>query len=132
MSACAPLDALVGLTFDPSTHTNYNSAPNSVFFLGYNNLHKGFKYLDVVEGRVYISRDVVFDETIFPFHKLNPNAGARLRAEILLLPSTSQGHATGDEFMDDPMTDMLINHVATNPVCPAAASKKNPTKIMQD
>jgi hypothetical protein len=74
---------------------------------------------------VYISRDVVFDETVFPFHKLNPNAGARLRAEILLLPSTSQGHATGDEFMDDPMTDMLINPVATNPVCPAAALEKN-------
>jgi hypothetical protein len=94
-------------------------------FLGYSNIHKGFKCLDVAEGRVYISRDVVFDETIFPFHKLNPNAGAHLRAEILLPPSTSQGHATGDEFTDDPMTDMLINPVATNPVCPAAASEKN-------
>jgi hypothetical protein len=93
-------------------------------FLGYSNLHKGFKCLDVAEGRVYISRDVVFDETVFPFHKLNPNAGAHLRAEILLLPSTSQGHATGDEFTDGPMTDMLINLVATNPVCPAAASEK--------
>lgn len=29
-------------------------------FLGYSNLHKGFKCLDVKEGRVYISRDVVF------------------------------------------------------------------------
>jgi hypothetical protein len=73
---------------------------------------------------VYISCDVVFDETIFPFHKLNPNAGARLRAEILLLPSNSQGHATGDEFTDGPMTDMLINLVATNPVCLAVASEK--------
>ena len=94
-------------------------------FLGYSNLHKGFKCLDVAEGHVYISRDVVFDETIFPFHKLNPNAGAHLRAEILLLPSTSQGHATGDEFTDGPMTDMLINPVATNHVCPAAALEKN-------
>jgi hypothetical protein len=81
---------------------------------------------------VYISRDVVFDETIFPFHKLNPNAGACLRVEILLLPSTSQGHATGDEFTDGPMTDMLINPIATNHVCPAAASEKIRTKIMQD
>jgi hypothetical protein len=99
--------------------------------LGYSNLHKGFKCLDVAEGRVYISRDVVFDETIFPFHKLNPNVGAHLRAEILLLPSTSQDHATGDEFTDDPMTDMLINPVATNPVCPTAALGKNRTKIVQ-
>jgi hypothetical protein len=94
-------------------------------FLGYSNLHKGFKCLNVAEGRVYISRDVIFDETVFPFHKLNPNAGARLRADILLLPSTSQGHATGDEFTDDPMTDMLIDPVATNHVCPAVASEKN-------
>jgi histone deacetylase 1/2 len=35
---------------------------------------------------VYISRDVVFDESVFPFASLHPNAGARLRAEILLLP----------------------------------------------
>jgi hypothetical protein len=55
-------------------------------FLGYNNIHKGFKCLDVSTGRIYISRDVVFDESIFPFAKLHPNAGVRLRSEILLLP----------------------------------------------
>jgi histone deacetylase 1/2 len=56
-------------------------------FLGYSNLHKGFKCLDIPNGRIYISRDVVFDEAIFPFSALHNNAGARLRAEILLLPS---------------------------------------------
>jgi hypothetical protein len=56
-------------------------------FLGYSNMHKGFKCLDVFEGWVYISRDVVFNETVFPFSKLNPNVGARLRAKILLLPN---------------------------------------------
>jgi hypothetical protein len=45
-------------------------------FLGYSNLHKCFKCLDVIGGRVYISRNVVFDETIYPFAMLNPNAGA--------------------------------------------------------
>jgi histone deacetylase 1/2 len=35
---------------------------------------------------VYISRDVVFDENIFHFAKLNPNAGARFRSELSLLP----------------------------------------------
>lgn len=57
-------------------------------FLGYSNQHKGFKCLDPLEGRVYISRDVVFDESIFPFNTLHPNAGARLRAEISLLPES--------------------------------------------
>lgn len=31
-------------------------------FLGYSSLHKGFKCLDISTGRIYISRDVVFDE----------------------------------------------------------------------
>jgi hypothetical protein len=54
-------------------------------FLGYSNL-QGFKCLDPSEGRVYISRDVVFDEHIFPFSEMHPNAGARLHAEFSLLP----------------------------------------------
>jgi hypothetical protein len=55
-------------------------------FLGYGTQHKGFKYLDIFEGRIYISRDVVFDESVYPFAKLHPNTGARLRGEISLLP----------------------------------------------
>jgi histone deacetylase 1/2 len=31
-------------------------------FIGYSTLHKGYKCLDPKEGRVYISRDVVFDD----------------------------------------------------------------------
>jgi len=56
-------------------------------FLGYSSLHKGYKCLDASTGRVYISWDVVFDESVFPFQSLHPNAGARLRQEILLLPN---------------------------------------------
>jgi hypothetical protein len=53
---------------------------NQCVFLGYSNLHKGFKCLDIAAGRVYISCDVVFDETFYPFSKLNPNAGTCLRS----------------------------------------------------
>jgi hypothetical protein len=52
----------------------------------------------VTTGRVYISRDVVFDENIFLFASLHPNAGRRLREEILLLPqdnSSSASHNRG-------------------------------------
>lgn len=52
-------------------------------FLGYSNIHKGFKCLDITTGRIYISRDVVFDEDVFPFASLHNNVGARLREEIL-------------------------------------------------
>lgn len=41
-------------------------------FIGYSIVHKGYKYLHALSGRVYISRDVVFDETIFPFSKSPP------------------------------------------------------------
>jgi hypothetical protein len=55
-------------------------------FIGYSNMHKGFKCLDISTGRVYISRDVVFDETMVPFSELHANAGARLQAEVHVLP----------------------------------------------
>jgi hypothetical protein len=51
-------------------------------------MHKGFKCLDISTGRLYISRDVVFDEKDFPFPELHANAGARLRSEIELLSPT--------------------------------------------
>ena len=56
-------------------------------FLGYSPIHKGFKCLDISSGRIYISRDVVFDEGFFPFAHVHPNAGAQLRKEIILLPT---------------------------------------------
>jgi hypothetical protein len=38
-------------------------------------------------GRIYyISRDVIFDENVYPFAQLHPNAGAQLRKELIVLP----------------------------------------------
>jgi hypothetical protein len=45
-------------------------------FLGYSNQYKGFKCLDPKAGRIYISRDVIFYEQVFPFASLHPNASA--------------------------------------------------------
>jgi hypothetical protein len=76
-------------------------------FLGYSSLHRGFKCLDVASDHVYISLDVIFDESEFLFAKLHSNAGARLRSEILLLPShllnptTSIGVAQIDDHVSD-------------------------------
>jgi hypothetical protein len=85
-------------------------------FIGYSNMHTGYKCLDISTGRIYISRDVVFDETIFPFASLHPNAGVRLRAKILLLPEYSSQHS-GDDTLDD--------HVIND-------SQKNATNVLPE
>jgi hypothetical protein len=38
---------------------------------------------------------------MFPFSKLHDNVGARLKAEILLLPSSLRNSTSGDELADD-------------------------------
>ena len=80
-------------------------------FLGYSAQHKGVKCLDISTGRVYISRDVVFDETKFPFADLHPNAGALLRKEILLVPLHLSGYDQGGiTNCDDHMLTNPTNH----------------------
>jgi hypothetical protein len=79
-------------------------------FLGYSPLHKGVKCLDVSTGRVYISRDVVFDENIFPFAALHPNAG------VLLLPTSPPNE--GAQNIDDHMLTTLVPVTAPVHVSP--------------
>ena len=60
-------------------------------FLGYSSLHKGYKCLHVPTNRVYISRDVVFDETVFPFSHTSPPSTS---------PSSSNSPLLSDQFVD--------------------------------
>jgi hypothetical protein len=70
--AYRPLTTLVGLIYVHSTPINSNSIQNSVF-LGLATCTKALsKCLDVFGGRVYISRNVVFDETVLPFFQTQP------------------------------------------------------------
>jgi hypothetical protein len=81
-------------------------------FLGYSTSHKGFKCLDIAIGRIYISGDVVFDENIFPFADLHPNAGMRFSSELLLLPDHLR-NLPGGSIVPDPVINSHTN--ATNP-----------------
>lgn len=58
-----------------------------------------------IHGESYISRDVIFDENIFPFSKLHPNKGSRLRSEILLLPSHLLNNPRGESVVDKVSND---------------------------
>jgi hypothetical protein len=73
---------------------------------------KGVKCLDVSTGRIYVSRDVVFDEAVFPFKDLHPNAGALLRKEIILLDKTLYNVEQGDEIVDDSTLTNPTNSVS--------------------
>jgi hypothetical protein len=61
---------------------------NQCPFLGYSTHHKGYKCLDICTSRDYISHDVVFDKSMFPFSTLHPNIGVSLSSEFSLLPSS--------------------------------------------
>jgi hypothetical protein len=51
----------------PYNQRNLNFRTKRCTFIGYSSAHKGYKYLDHTTGRLYISRVVMFDESIFPF-----------------------------------------------------------------
>jgi hypothetical protein len=66
-------------------------------FLGYINLHKGFKCLEIATCHVYILRDIILDESIFPFAQLNPQASVRYPKADLASAVVPAAHLTGIE-----------------------------------
>ena len=57
--ACYPL-------LQPYTKHKLEFQSKQCIFLGYSSNHKGYKCLDPSKNRIYISRNVVFDEKLFP------------------------------------------------------------------
>jgi hypothetical protein len=78
-------------------------------FLGYSNMHKRFKCLNISTSRIYISRDVVFNESTFPFTELNPTAYAHYSSKVLLLPSSSS--SGNDTQLSLPNMHSVANNV---------------------
>jgi hypothetical protein len=59
-------------------------------FLGYSLRHKGYKCLNLNTGRLYISRDVLFKEFIFPFQSTNTlQSGSTSSEPVLTQPIVS-------------------------------------------
>lgn len=112
-----------GPTFDPIILGSSSFALKGVLSWVIVTCIKGYKCLDISTGRVYISRDVIFDETIFPFAELHPNAGARLRSKILLLPDSLLNPSSGSE--NDISFDHSGNSIPTNQLHELADSGEN-------
>jgi transposase InsO family protein len=64
----------------PYTKHKLSFRSKECVFFGYSALHKGYKCLDVDSGRVYISRDVIFDEGVFPFSRSPPHSPSSMPA----------------------------------------------------
>ena len=72
---------------------------------------------EISTGRIYISRDVIFDETLFPFSTLHPNAGALLRAEIALLLDYATLLDHGGELTDHDHVQKSKENCVSNAFC---------------
>jgi hypothetical protein len=75
-------------------------------------MHKCFKCFEISTGHIYISRDVIFDEYVFPFASLHSTAGARYHSDNLLESPTTSGDTT---FTN-------VTNVSTLPVMSASNS----------
>ena len=51
----------------PYAATKLDSRSECCTFLGYSAFHRGYRYISMTSGRIYISRDVIFSETTYPF-----------------------------------------------------------------
>ena len=86
--------------------------------------------VDVFEGHVYISHDVVFDENIYPFAHLHPNVGARLKSEFLLLPPSLLFLNPSSHSRDDNSSGSFGNgSLSTNLCHERAGSAENMDQI---
>ena len=51
----------------PYAATKLDSRSECCTFLGYSAFHRGYRCISMTSGRLYISRDVIFSETVYPF-----------------------------------------------------------------
>ncbi|GJT94292.1 ribonuclease H-like domain-containing protein [Tanacetum coccineum] len=59
----------------PHLHTNHKLKPRAtpVIFLGYPTNHCGYQCLDLNTNKIILSRNVIFDETVFPYGSMTPH-----------------------------------------------------------
>ena len=77
-------------------------------------MHKGYKCLDRSTGRIYISRDVVFDKTVFPYATPGVNIDLSTLEKSITFPSD-------EPVTSDCMRKYDLSYLDTNAPVPCGA-----------
>jgi hypothetical protein len=71
-------------------------------------MHKGYKCLDRSTGQIYISRDVVFDETVFSFSTPSVSVNVSTLKQSITFPSD-------EPVTSAPMQKYDLSYLSTDP-----------------
>lgn len=83
-------------------------------FIGYSMMHRGYRCLHVSTGRVYISRDVIFEENLFPFSIGTPKQTPDQILEQILVFSPEAMERADSSNQHAEISDILPDPVWTN------------------
>lgn len=102
----------------------YRSTP--CVYLGMSPQHKGHKCLDE-NGRVYVSKDVIFYESHFPYIKLFPNESTSHNQTDKSTSPSDNLNTTSHSF-NPPLTVTQINSMINQPTPPSESTTPNSTQ----
>ena len=89
-------------------------------------MHLGYRCLPLTTNNIYISRDVIFDECVFPFRQHSnfvfplDNAGILGLCPIIVTPSPNLF------TLSEPILDPKYSISVTNPIDPANLCSSSP------
>jgi hypothetical protein len=101
----------------PYTGNKLQPRSASFVFIGYSSTHKGYYCLHIPINKTYISRHVIFNETVFPFAQLPSTPSSNSQSiqysnTIIILPFTkSLPHVTDTQSY----TSLQSPHIPTLP-----------------
>ncbi|PKU60279.1 Retrovirus-related Pol polyprotein from transposon TNT 1-94 [Dendrobium catenatum] len=94
-------------------------------FIGYASSQKGYRCLNPKTGKVYVSRHVIFNEAVFPYHQsdygLTQNSTQNFVPPLLLVPT----HNNSAPISCNPLTTQPrqpINATSSAPMCPSIST----------
>ena len=112
----------------PYNKHKLNFRSKTCIFIGYSLCHHGYKCLDLSTGKIFVSRHVVFDETLFPYTKSNiPVTDLHLSSKSVPLPQSISVPPSPC------LQDLHSNHISTCilPAHPALVSTETENASVQ-